>query len=118
MAKRDNTESDETYVDNILQAIGAIRSFVHGKHVGHFRRSRMMRDAIVRNIEIIGEATKGLSRGFKSRHPDIEWAEIAKMRDLVAHRYWAIDPEIVWATAKKDIRQLANKLKRRRKPRS
>jgi uncharacterized protein with HEPN domain len=114
MAKRDATDSDERLVGNILDAVGAIRGYVHGKHIGTFRRSRLLRDAVVRNLEIIGEASKGLSHGFKARHHDIPWSMISRMRDLVAHRYWAIDFEIVWDAAKKDVRQLANKLRRRR----
>ena len=52
--------------------------------------------AVVRGIEIIGEATKKLSQDFKDAHPDIEWKKMARTRDILIHVYFALDNEIIW----------------------
>jgi uncharacterized protein with HEPN domain len=63
-------------------------------------------DAVVRNIEIIGEAVKNLPDSLKKKYPNIDWKEIAGMRDVVAHEYFGIDTELVWKTAISDIPKL------------
>ena len=56
----------------------------------------MMQDAVIRNLEIIGEATKGLSPAFRERYPDIPWSSMAGMRDVLIHGYMGVDLKIVW----------------------
>lgn len=56
----------------------------------------MVQDATVRNLEIVGEATKSLSSTFRASHPEVPWADMAGMRNVLIHRYAAVDLEIVW----------------------
>ncbi|HFE52539.1 MAG TPA: DUF86 domain-containing protein, partial [Bacteroidetes bacterium] len=71
---------------------------------------RMVQDAVVRQLEIIGEATRHLSKEFRSAHPAIPWSEIAGMRDKLVHDYFGVDLEIVWETAFRDVPALREKL--------
>ncbi len=66
----------------------------------------MVQDAVIRNFEIIGEATKQLSKDFRVRHNYIPWKEIAGMRDVLIHDYIGVDVWAVWETAKKYIPEL------------
>ena len=59
-------------------------------------RKLMVQDATVRNLEIVGEATKSLSPTFRALHPEVPWADMAGIRDVLIHRYAAVDIEIVW----------------------
>ncbi len=61
-----------------------------------FMRELMVQDATVRNLEIVGEATKSLSPTFRASHPEVPWEDMAGMRDVLKHRYAAVDLEIVW----------------------
>ena len=68
-------------------------------------------DAVVRNLEIIGEAVKRLSAGFRSEHADVPWKRIAGMRDKVIHDYFGVDFRLVWETVEKDLPLLLQRIK-------
>ncbi len=67
-------------------------------------------DAIIRNIEILGEASKKVSKSYKEKYLNIEWSIIAKTRDKLIHDYFGIDLDVIWDIAKKDIPELKIKL--------
>jgi uncharacterized protein with HEPN domain len=86
-----------------------------------FDRDFAIRDAIVYQIVVMGEAAKAVvaaDPSIEADVPEIEWSLLAKMRDKVTHQYWAVDPEIVWSTAERDVpairAQLAKTLERLR----
>lgn len=86
---------DQTYTAQILEAIQKIDTYTtDGKDV--FLRSAMIQDAVIRNIEIIGEITKRVSPDFKSYHNEVPWRQMAGIRDVLVHDYDSIDLEIVW----------------------
>ncbi len=70
----------------------------------------MVYDAVVRNLEIIGEACSHLEEEFKDTHPNIPWAQIIGMRNKLAHEYWDIDIDIVWQAATIEAPQLQKQL--------
>ena len=70
-----------------------------------------MQDALIRRIEIIGEAVKNLPREFRDRYPVIPWGDIAGMRDKLMHHYFGVDSEVVWRTVQDDIPELKKKIK-------
>lgn len=75
----------------------------------------LRQDAVIRNIEIIGEAARNIDRhhpDFASRHPDVPWEDIYLMRNRVSHGYFTVDLEIVWKTVKRDIPELEDQAKR------
>ena len=72
----------------------------------------MLRDGIVRQIEIIGEATKNLSESIRKKYPEVPWKDMAGMRDKLIHHYFGVDFDSVWETAENDIPTLKTKIQK------
>ncbi|MEW5996167.1 MAG: DUF86 domain-containing protein [Candidatus Micrarchaeota archaeon] len=107
---------DLVYVDDILGALGRIKRYCKDVKKEEFVENEMLRDAVVRNLEIIGEASSKLSESFRNRHKEIEWRKIIGMRNRIIHAYDIIDYEIVWDVVKADLPQLEAKLRKLAKP--
>lgn len=84
------------YVDDILEAIGLIRSYAASMDYVAFVQDRKTQDAIVRNLEIIGEAASRLPEHIKTGATDIEWRKIIGLRNILAHEYFGISLPIIW----------------------
>lgn len=69
-----------------------------------------MQDAVIRQVQIIGEAVTKVSEDFKKKHPDLPWKDMAGMRNKLAHDYFGVDINAVWKTAKTDNPELKNHL--------
>lgn len=104
-------KEDLIYVSHILTAIADIKEFTGRMNKKDFFKNKMAEHAVVRNIEVIGEASKHLSTRFKERHKDIPWKDIIKMRNKVTHFYFGINYNIVWEVVKRDIPTVEEKLK-------
>lgn len=91
------------FLHHILESMEEIENHIRDISEEEFSRDIKTQDAVVRRIEIIGEAIKNLSTGFKKRYPEVEWREIAGMRDKLIHHYFGIKMGIVWETSKKDL---------------
>jgi uncharacterized protein with HEPN domain len=96
-------KSDLAYVEHILDCIRKIKEFSANLTLKEFRKNELVQDAIIRNIEIIGEASKKISPDIKKTYYNIPWKEIAGMRDKLIHDYIGVDVDVVWKTIKKDI---------------
>jgi uncharacterized protein with HEPN domain len=96
-------KDDLFYIENILQSIDRIQSYISDKDQESFVDDFITQDAVVRQLEIIGEATKRVSKDFRNNYPDIPWADMAGMRDVLIHDYIDVDLEIVWKTASDSI---------------
>lgn len=90
----------QLYLRDILEAIERIESYVEGKTFEQFTKDTLVVDAVVRNFEIIGEATKHIPIDVKEENPLIKWKDMAGMRDKLAHEYFGVDIEILWRTSK------------------
>ncbi|WP_328591262.1 HepT-like ribonuclease domain-containing protein, partial [Methanolobus halotolerans] len=84
------------FLTDIIEAIDEIEDFTSGMDFTEFLNDRKTRKAVVKNIEIIGEAAKNVPDEIKTSYPDIPWRVIAGMRDRLAHGYFGIDYVIVW----------------------
>lgn len=96
-------KDDLAYVDHILDCIRKINEYSTGLSIKEFESNELVQDAIIRNIEIIGEASKKISLDTKQTYYKIPWKEIAGMRDKLIHDYLGVDVIVVWKTIKEDI---------------
>lgn len=97
-------------LEHIAESIGEIEKYKEHINKRKFIAMTMMQDAVIRRIEIIGEAVKQLPPDFKRKHPEIAWAEIAGMRDVLIHDYFGVNINIVWKTIQEDIPQLKKQI--------
>jgi uncharacterized protein with HEPN domain len=94
------------YAEDIVQACGRVRRYVTGMSYEAFAADERTQDAVIRNIEIIGEAAKHIPDAVVAAAPEIAWRNIRGMRDILAHGYFGTSLEIVWATATTRMDQL------------
>ncbi len=104
-------KDDSVYLHHILDAVLRIEEYTLGIERQAFIEGHMIQDAVIRQIEIIGEATKKLSKEIRDRHPQIPWKDMAGLRDKLIHGYFGVDLDAVWDTVKRDIPQLKNSLR-------
>jgi uncharacterized protein with HEPN domain len=100
------------YLEDILEAAGAAREFVAGMGKDELTKDRRTRDAVVRNLEIIGEAAKKLPAQMRPDHPEVEWKKIAGLRDILVHDYFGIDMDIVWDIVQNKLPVLVEQVQR------
>jgi uncharacterized protein with HEPN domain len=86
----------EVYLEDIRDAIDKVKRYTEGLSLEAFESDEKTIDAVVRNLEIVGEAVKMIPDTIRLAHPDIEWKKIAGLRDILAHQYFGIDIEIIW----------------------
>lgn len=95
-------KDDRVYLLHVRDAIQHILDYTTaGKE--NFLADRKTQDAVVRNLEIIGEATKRVSASLKDAHPDISWKPIAGMRDKLVHDYFGVNLQLVWDVVERDL---------------
>jgi uncharacterized protein with HEPN domain len=99
-------KDDSIYIEHILNSINRILDYISGKDREAFEADLITQDAVVRQLEVIGEATKRISKELRSKHPDIPWADMAGMRDVLIHDYIDVDLGVVWKTASENIPDL------------
>lgn len=104
-------KDDLAYIEHILDCIRKIREFTSGLSLKDFSVNELVQDAVIRNIEIIGEASKKISSDTKQIYYEIPWKEIAGMRDKLIHDYLGVDVEVVWRTITEDIPTLEKQIK-------
>jgi uncharacterized protein with HEPN domain len=102
---------DPAYAGHMLEAIARIRRYVGRKGRTAFLASPLLQDAVIRNIEIIGEAAGRVSRAFAARHAAIPWRDIAGMRHRLIHGYLTVNPDTVWQVVKRDLPALEKDLR-------
>lgn len=86
----------KVYLEDILVAIGKIREYSGTFSVEEFLKDSKTIDAVVRNLEVIGEAIKNIPDAVRNKYLDIEWRKIAGLRDILIHEYFGIDADIIW----------------------
>ena len=94
------------YLDDIIDAIGKIEKFTEGMNFDQFQDDEKTIDAVIRKLEIIGEASKNIPQDMRARYTDIPWKEMAGMRDKLAHEYFGVRLDVIWSTIKSRLPQL------------
>ena len=103
------------YLQDILEAIIDIENFVDNMTYEEFIKDKKTLNAVIRSIEIIGEASKQLPDPLKTKYPELPWKEITGMRDKLIHAYFGMDTETIWETIKHNIpglKQTIQKIKK------
>lgn len=99
MSKRE----DRASLSDILEATERIEVYIKGTGYKGFLKNVKTQDAVIRNLEIVGEAAKNLSLEFRQKHGTVDWKRIAGFRDKLIHQYFGINLEIVWSVAKEEL---------------
>ena len=100
---------DRVYVLHIRDAVRRILDYTAAGRDA-FLSDQMIQDAAVRNLEVIGEAAKNLSPGFRDAHAEIPWKPMAGMRDRLIHEYFGVDLELVWQVVERELPEIASRI--------
>jgi len=96
----------KVYFEDILEVVFRIEEYTRDLGFEDFRESRLIRDTVIRNLEIIGKAAKNIPMNVKEKHPEIKWREIAGLRDILIHRYFEVNLAILWDIVKNKLPEL------------
>lgn len=100
-------DRDAAYLYDIVRAAEDIAKFLNGISYAQYRGDAMRQAAVERKFEVIGEAARKLSETFTDAHPEIPTSKIIGMRNIIAHRYYTVDHEIVWRVASVEVPAIA-----------
>jgi uncharacterized protein with HEPN domain len=104
-------KDERTYLLHAIAAIDAIQSYTVGGREAFFADGKTQ-DAVIRNIEIIGQAVKGISDGTRALDTAVPWRQIAGMRDKLIHEYFGVDLALVWDVVERELPSLRLRLER------
>ena len=103
-------DRDKFYLQHILEACVKIGEYTSGFDAESFLKNSVIQDAVIRQLEIVGEATKQVSPKLRADYPQVRWSDIAGMRDRLIHGYFSVDLETVWVTVENDVPDLREHL--------
>ena len=107
-----DTRTDQVLLEHLGECIERIREYTGGYDRTRFDGSRMVQDAVVRNLQILAESTQRLGEPLKATEPDIPWRAIAGFRNVLAHDYLGLDTAVIWSVVERDLPELASAIER------
>jgi len=102
VSKRDH----RLFLADMLEAIEKIERYTHGLSREDLWQDDLVADAVVRNLEVIGEAARHVPETLRAAHPEIDWRRVVGLRNVVVHEYFAIDLDVVWVVVEKHLPKL------------
>jgi uncharacterized protein with HEPN domain len=105
-----NQKNDFVFIEHILESIKAIEKFSKKMTKNDLLKNRLRQSAIIRELEIIGEAVKNISKPIKEKYKEVQWKEISEARDKMVHHYFGIDLEIIWEIIKIELPELKSQM--------
>ena len=98
-----SNKKDTVYLLHIVESIDKINEFTKNMGYDEFLNNDLVQSAVIRKLEIIGEASNNVSEELKNKYPEVPWQIMKDMRNFLIHKYFGVDPEVVWDTIKNDI---------------
>lgn len=95
----------DIYLEDILISISRINEYIGEMSFVEFKRNYLIVDAVVRNFEIIGEASKNIPENIRHKYPSVPWRKMIGLRNLISHEYFGIDYEMIWTITKDNLPQ-------------
>jgi uncharacterized protein with HEPN domain len=96
------------YLRDLLEASERIQEYTRNMSLGDFERSNITIDAVVHNLEVIGEAARKLPPEIKAMSPEIEWPKIVALRNILAHEYFGVNTQIIWDVVQNKLRPISD----------
>ena len=100
----DNNKDNSVYIEHMLDAIYRIDEYVESKEL--FYDSRLVQDAVVRNLQVMAESSQRLSKDIKNKFTDIPWDDISGFRNVLVHDYLGIDLDVIWSVVEQELPKL------------
>ncbi len=98
------------FINDIIESIDDIESFIGGVNLKELIADKKTSSAVIRKLEVIGEAAKNIPKGIKEKYPDLPWKSMSGMRDRLTHTYFGIDYKLVWDVIKKETSKIKSRL--------
>ena len=99
------------YLQHTLECIALIREYTKDKNLEEFLSDPQLQDAVIRRLEIIGEALRHLLRDFREKHPQVPWCEIVGMRNVLIHEYFGVNLKWAWETVVSEMPELERRVR-------
>ena len=100
------------FLTDILEAVGRIEEYIEGYDFERFVNDRKTVDAVLRNLEIIGEAARNVPDEVRNRHPSVPWRRIVGLRNVVVHHYFGVDLSVVWVIVSSQLEELKEEIEK------
>jgi uncharacterized protein with HEPN domain len=100
------------FIQDILENIKDIESFSKGLTIKEFEKNKLKQNAIIRSLEVIGEAVKNIPDEFREKYKNIPWKDIAGFRDILSHAYFGVNMDRVWNIIEKDLPSFRNEIEK------